>query len=348
MDKKSINNLKTNLKKLSQYKLYRKPKYKKIIILSTPKIIDKGHSGKLNQKHKNEIKNQIDNFVEKIQKNIPQKYLTTMYNNLYNLTIKEEDLYLIIYNKVKNLYTRGIRGGMYLPDENKISIYSEKGLNYLKETFELKKDITLERIYTHELLHMSTTIRKNQNYFTGFHHDYQNLSIGLGLNEGYTELLNERIFNATNVSGTYAFYKEVSRIIELAIGEERMTELYFTSNLKDLYLDLTKYISPDKTKKFILELDNIRKNKKHIPSVIEYLVLLVNNKILNDYKENKITYKEATIKYQKLQEILEKLNIIINRITNNDEQIKENIIKNLSKIKLTNENYTQIKKLSKR
>ena len=54
----------------------------------------------------------------------------------------------------------------------------------------------------------------------------------MGLNEGYTELLAERIFSNESAGGIYEFYKEVTRLLEQIIGQEKMTSLYFTNDLR--------------------------------------------------------------------------------------------------------------------
>lgn len=164
---------------------------------------------------------------------------------------------------------------------------------------------------------MSSTIKKKNKLCTGFNHyyiaPYINSSIGLGINEGYTDLLNERIFNVKNNGGLYEMYKIVSEMLENVVGKDKMTQLYFTANLKGLVLEMSKYISQHETKKFIINLDLMVKTPNKINDIIEYLLNLYNNKTKNDIVNRKVTTEEATAQYEDFKLKIIKLSDIYNQ-----------------------------------
>ena len=65
-------------------------------------------------------------------------------------------------------------------------------------------------------------------------------NIGIGLNEGYTELLAKRYFDKSNNNG-YIFETQIAKLLELIIGQEKMESYYFNANLYGLIEELRKY-----------------------------------------------------------------------------------------------------------
>ena len=104
----------------------------------------------------------------------------------------------------------------------------------------------------HELFHASSSYhdRNIKDIKSGFHH--QGL-VGLGLNEGYTELLTNRFFGKQKDSG-YLNECHYASLIEKLVGADKMQTLYFKSNLNGLIAEMGKYNSLENIKKF---LDNL-------------------------------------------------------------------------------------------
>ena len=304
----------------NKYKLQKDVQKSNIVILDGPPLFDKHYDGEISKKYKKDAKEQLEIFIEQIEKNISKENLIRMYNNLSTLRLEERNLYLIILSKLKFPFSKGIIGGGYFVNKNKMTTYSREGLQFVKRLFKSKSEITLEGIYSHELLHMSSSSKNAGKLCSGFHHYYAPFhlltvsSIGMGINEGYTELLNERIFGAENKGGIYEFYKEVARLVESVIGREKMTNMYFSNDLKGLVNQLSIYVPEKKSKNFILNLDRALKDHRVIQNVLNYLVILINNKIQQDLKNNLISNEDAIQKYNELKKSIENMASIINEM----------------------------------
>lgn len=112
------------------------------------------------------------------------------------------------------------------------------------------------KIVSHELMHAASSYNYNGQRGCGFHQK----AAGLGLNEGYTELIAQRYFFKDQPlwsSPMYQYQKAIAEITELIVGKERMQELYFQADLKGLISELSKYQEEDKVKQFILDLDTL-------------------------------------------------------------------------------------------
>lgn len=120
--------------------------------------------------------------------------------------------------------------GSYKPFHNQISIFE-------------KNDLTL----SHEFLHMASTSPTNPP-MTGFSivsldNEKQNIIFfGDGLNEGYTELLNIRIFGNDRSQCAYAANVRIVRLLECFFDNYRDMEwAYFHNNIDLLYRAFCKY-----------------------------------------------------------------------------------------------------------
>jgi len=148
--------------------------------------------------------------------------LNIFYNNLKSLKINQSNFIQKILNKINK------RSGWYSPDDNEI--------NYV-DRLEAKDTIF------HELLHAASSIEDKEESisFSGFEQinceRWQ--KIGRALNEGYTELLNQRYFSP--VRDVYTMEVTIAKMIERIVGREKMTEMYFQANLKGLINELSKY-----------------------------------------------------------------------------------------------------------
>lgn len=117
-------------------------------------------------------------------------------------------------------------------------------------------------ILTHEYLHMATTLENSSEYRSGFHiitnsNSDVELDIGVGLNEGYTEVINQRYFNTSNDS-IYYFQVKIAKVIEKIIGKDIMEKAYFDLSLDTVIEELYKYgNTKDEIDEFLYNLDVI-------------------------------------------------------------------------------------------
>lgn len=194
--------------------------------LSTSKIDNSPYSERLKE------------IINKIVNNFDDEDLHNLYHNVKNLKIKNIPL---LERLVFNI--RGIAVlGSYDPRNNSISTSNPN-----------------KNSFSHEVLHLSSSIKTPFGSIVGFRQIGLFKDIGDGLNEGYTELLNNRYFNNGNISGIYEVEQTFSSAIEDIIGKKRMESLYLRGNLKGLIsiLNLNYGFDLKEIEKFIVSIDVI-------------------------------------------------------------------------------------------
>ncbi len=264
----------------------------------------------------------IMEFLDIMQKNFSEDSLKFFYNNINNLKIANL--------KADDVNSSSKTVGTYNVKKNEIAILEDDN----------------ECTMFHELFHMASSYydSKAKAEFCGFHQTNPTISIGVGLNEGYTELLTIR-FTKKNYSYIYETY--IADIIEKIIGKDKMQKLYFSANLFGIIDELSKYEKKDKVIKFIQAIDiytkynsinRILPKKKEIiaesiETIEEFLIQIKLKKIKEDIEsENRqdyiylrlenffstIDYSKRILSFEKIQnyikDILE-INIPINLIT---------------------------------
>ena len=119
----------------------------------------------------------------------------------------------------------------------------------------------------HELLHASSADIRFMNI--GFKIVLKNgLIFGKGLNEGYTELLNNRFFNYTSTSYNY-LQKLAKQIENLCTDKENMIEYYFNADIFSLISELIPKISLKEIIDILVDMDMLLYNENK--SYLEYL-----------------------------------------------------------------------------
>lgn len=170
---------------------------------------------------------------------------------------------------------------------------------------------------THELLHASSTrYDKEQDViYTGF----QQIKVnnfehhGIALNEGFTQLLNEKYFVQPDYSSSFSkdfqedllatSYKDEKKIVTLlaeSIGLEKMKSLYLNGNLMGIVEELSKYSNIEDVLKFIAYTDALmsHNNKKKKPyeetkDAINFVLDFLTNVYVKSYVEKDETISEA-------------------------------------------------------
>lgn len=144
----------------------------------------------------------------------------------------------ILHDIKKYLHNFVSSEGSYIPKDNTINIY---------KIFDKKS------VLAHEFLHMAST-EDNQN--SGFCTCLEDIWIGNGLDEGYTELLNKRIFKNKKIS--YSYNVEIIELLELFFDNPKdMEYAYFHNNIYIVYQTFLKYGTKEEFFKLIQTLDNL-------------------------------------------------------------------------------------------
>ena len=177
--------------------------------------------------------------------------------------------------------------------KSKLFQYPYKAMynNLSNELMILEEDDT---IY-HELLHLSCNNRKNKNTIRGFAHYTKKqkniLSFGTGLDEVYTEILANRLFNK-EINTTTTKTVELVLLLEQLIN--KLPSLYLNSDLYELVLELSKYTSLNESLEFIYNIDrlyileqNIKNHDKYNEIYSKTLYFLKQYQSRRNYQQQK-------------------------------------------------------------
>ncbi len=201
---------------------------------------------RLEQKYKEADANKINTlfrahvkrFIKILEEKIPKNFLQNFYNN-----INETDIAFSLETVPKNL------AGFYYAKGNVIRL----------------SPLALASALNHELLHLASScimVDKNSpNHIecVGFRQGNDTFEIGRGINEGYTVHLDRKYFSLFKTeSRRYNFMATIAELMEIVIGDKKMEELYFTSNLYGLHSELlNKCASSDEIFNFLNDCDFI-------------------------------------------------------------------------------------------
>lgn len=183
----------------------------------------------------------IIKFYQTLKSQTEPYNLINFYNNIQTLKINNQE------ETIKKETPEGsyVELGNYIPLSNT--------LNYFKSSQNYK-----ETLY-HELLHVASTNRKiNLNGFILIlTYDHNLISIGRGLNEGYTETLCKRFLKADN-SKTYLKLQKLSNLIESFYSNPKDMETdYFNANLYNLIIELSQKMTVEEAIDIIIDMDYI-------------------------------------------------------------------------------------------
>ena len=171
--------------------------------------------------------------IDKLEKAFAGRNLVYFHNNIKNLKFKTK------LSKIDKFFDKSMIGS-YNPVKNIIQIDPSN----------------TSRALSHELLHLASTTKDFSRVYTGFAQRRNIAYFGYGLNEGYTELLNNRYF-LDKKSTIYYAEQLYAQGIEKLVGRQQMEYYYFIGELSYLYQDLKKYYSDEEIQKLIVSLDII-------------------------------------------------------------------------------------------
>ena len=155
-----------------------------------------------------------------MSKNIDEENLKYCAQNLKTVKIENKNIIKEIKNYLSNLDKSTINGGLYYNNTNNIDIF-----------------IDSKQILSHEFIHMCTSNDLN----CGFRLDTRfNEEIGMGLNEGYTELLNQRIFKYKHCA--YSKNVGIVKLLETFFDNPKdLEDAFFHNDLDKVILQFCKY-----------------------------------------------------------------------------------------------------------
>lgn len=222
---------------------------------------------KINNLTSKKLQNKMETFKNKMEETFDNKDLKYMNDNLETLRI------FILKSKLFQYPYKA----MYNNSSNELMILEEDDTIY------------------HELLHLSCNNRKNKNTIRGFAHYTKKqkniLSFGTGLDEVYTEILANRLFNK-EINTTTTKTVELVLLLEQLI--DNLPSLYLNSDLYELVLELSKYTNINESLEFIYNIDrlytleqNIKNNDKYNEIYSKTLYFLKQYQYKRNYQEQK-------------------------------------------------------------
>lgn len=108
----------------------------------------------------------------------------------------------------------------------------------------------------HEILHMASATDNSGMLFSGFERFDGNTRNFQGLNEGYTELLNRRIFhNKEFQTNVYPINVFLIRMLELLFSKNELENAYFHNNTEFIYQTFLKYGTKEEFLELVKYLD---------------------------------------------------------------------------------------------
>ena len=198
---------------------------------------------KINNLTSEKLQNKMETFKSTMEETFESKDLKYMNDNLETLKI------FILKSKLFQYPYKA----MYNNPSNELMILEEDDTIY------------------HELLHLSCNNRKNKNTIRGFAHYTKKqkniLSFGTGLDEVYTEILANRLFNK-EINATTP--KTVELVLQLEQLIDNLPSLYLNSDLYELVLELSKYTNINESLEFIYNIDRLYTLEQNIKNHDKY------------------------------------------------------------------------------
>lgn len=202
----------------------------------------------------------IIKFTKMLEYNFPHCNLSSFYSNMLTAEIKDkiEDSETL-KQKIKS-------AASYSPTENYIQLFTFE--SYIHSLF-------------HELLHLSSRKKIGKIALVGFAQlTSNNKTVGLYLNEGYTEYLNQKYISKKELRH-YNEARIFAQGIEKIVGSKKMEELYFDADLLGLINELGKYYPKEEVVKLINKIDSyymqFHNNSDEINKTYEEIVTTIAN-----------------------------------------------------------------------
>lgn len=243
----------------------------------------------------------FENFENILKEKLPHCSHSGFYQNVKKLKFSTKSS---LAERIYLRYSSDINA-KYDVKKNKLSLFQKQFEN-------TKLESDKDSIVNHELLHMSTARKDGNHYFCGFEQIDRKSKclIGRGLNEGYTELINQRYFSTTTPvkGGTEIAYLNEQWIaygIEMLVGKEKMEELFFNGDLDGLLTEMSKYMSMEAANRILGIANSTMKNSKDSSEIATIgKTILANNNLKKQtelYRNGKITKEEYEFQLLKIE-----------------------------------------------
>ena len=196
---------------------------------------------------------------EKIRKNNRSNIRFSEFINYFDYVLRNRFSEEFLHNYEDNIedfkiYSTCFQLGDFFKKKNK---YAGR-YNVIDNTIviNIKDEAIFYSIY-HELFHMASTNRMiTDSIRTGFFEYKNGMPIGKALNEGYTDYIANRYFADVGFRIGYPLEIQYVGPLEQIVGQEKMENLYITSNPGGLLHELAKYDTESNIIDFIRLLDN--------------------------------------------------------------------------------------------
>ena len=230
------------------------------------------------EKMKNENED-IYIFIQTLLKVMPKENLKNFISRIGDLSIE--------YHSYKDMPSENgyFISGTYNSTQNAINIYFDKNKSVL----------------AHELLHAASTDSEYNR--VGFSIIFEKVGmVGKGLNEGYTELLNQRLFNHqcnSYLCNSYLYLTLLAEQLEdfYENKEDMMTD-YFNANIFNLIGELLKSMTLEEAIDIIVDMDvflEYNLNTKYYLKLKQKIHKLLQKSPVNQEKEQNIPLKEKCL-----------------------------------------------------
>lgn len=194
---------------------------------------------------------ELTQIVDTFKNYVSEENLKICVKNLQTVKINHITLENDMKHFIRNLLSPKIAAGTYNNYSNTINLFSDK---------------IKQNILSHEFLHMASS--KDEN--CGFHliTRFEDAEIGRGLNEGYTELLNKKIWKYKN--NIYRQNVKIVRLIETLFDDPKeMENAFFNNDLDKVFLQFLKYGTKEEFFEIMTNLDNLATTNQIIFSNVD-------------------------------------------------------------------------------
>lgn len=230
-------------------------------------------------------------FFKRLTDKIPEDRLITLKNNLDTIKVTTPLKHKITkkFREVTHIQKKVLTRAAYHIKKNKVIIYDE----------------VYPIHFFHELLHMATTVKKEDIIYSGLAQKSNRIVFGHGINEGVTQMLTEKYFadysNPFKNRVPYPYETMIAKSLSKIIGEDFLEDKYFKNDLDSVINELAKYSSYERAKQFIIDMDFLeifaykndktligRKEKvrQRIDSINEFLIKCYKTKLEMENTEN--------------------------------------------------------------
>ena len=228
-----------------------------------------------------ELKEIVNTFVQ----NVDEKNLKYCAKNLKNVKIENKNIIKHFKDYLSNLAKPPFNAGFYHYDTNIIDLF-----------------IDSKQVLSHEFIHMCT----NNKDHCGFNLNTRyNEEIGRGLNEGYTELLNQRIFKYKHCA--YPKNVGIVKLLETFFDDPKELEnAFFSNDLDTVIYQFCKYGTKEEFFNLLENLDNFTAGPIPLKDFIKYhkLQFKLYEIIKRSNEPNKIQNFENVLFQNPLNQIL--------------------------------------------